>query len=879
MTADRTNRFPWIVFAVLAIVGSLAAQPKAVNGGVKFSFRGFARSVELVGDFNQWQRGADSLRRTVDGTWMCVRPVSPGVHQYKFIAQTDSARYVLDAGNPAAVDNYNNSSQNSVFTLTEDYRVLLQGYQPLPTKAMNDDYPKTGKTLYLNIIWHQHQPLYLDPASDQLQGPWVRTHGTKDYYDMASTVGGYPDVHFTVNLTSSLLLQLQEYYVDRLKPFVDLRKNRVNAKAYFARMAGKTDPWIDLALKPTAEFNATDRRYLLENVWNAFGVSEVVIGRFPQYARLKSRFAAVGSGGMTEQEMREIKFWFYLASFDPDFLESRQKLASGATIDLTDLVTKRADGTYTVNKTITEDDCNRIVAETYKILAAIVPIHRKLMYHPNTHKGQIEILTTPYYHPILPLIYDSDLAKLCQPNDPMPNRFHYPQDAEAQVEKAVHAYTRTFGVRPAGMWPAEGSVAHDIVPVLANQRIRWIATDQKILAHSRPAGQPCYYPYAVSADTIGGTGTDGVVVVFRETELSDKIGFVYQNYAGEDAADDFVRSVLRFVPQDGEPDRLLTVILDGENAWEWYRYDNDGKAFQHALYRKLTKLYETRQVVTTTVTEYIDGNPARDIPAHPVKSLPKLEWLWPGSWINANFDTWIGEDEENRAWNYLLTARKDLGASGLPQPDPSADAPRRNTKKWFAYKAWEALYAAEGSDWFWWYGTDQNAPAGDKPFDLAFITHLKNIYAFAKQAGGSMPERDFRPIISDVGASAARPSQGAMAQSTEDLMTVKIQCDARGMYVRKAIYVAGNLDALGRWVPNTVRMYDDGTHGDAAAADSIWTFELKLPVGTEVEYKFTNSGAEGSWSPGEELPGANRKFRVERTPDGVMTLLDRFGTF
>jgi alpha-amylase/alpha-mannosidase (GH57 family) len=293
-------------------------------------------------------------------------------------------------------------------------------------------------------------------------------------------------------------------------------------------------------------------------------------------------------------------------------------------------------------------------------------------------------------------------------------------------------------------------------------------------------------------------------VVFRETELSDKIGFVYKNYEGEYAADDFIRGVLKYVPNDDEPDRLLTVILDGENAWEWYRYDNDGKNFQNALYRKLSELFETRQVVTTTVTEYINGNPYRGVPAHPIQMLPKIEWLWPGSWINANYDTWIGEDEENRAWEYLLTARKDLEASGLSQPDPKKNSPKENTKSWYAFSAWESMYAAEGSDWFWWYGTDQNAPAGDKPFDLAYITHLRNIYKFARLAGAKMPKREFKPIITE--SLSGAPSQGTMAQSKKDLVRVLFQCDARGMYVRKSLYIAGNHEDLGSWIPNKIKL-------------------------------------------------------------------------
>jgi alpha-amylase/alpha-mannosidase (GH57 family) len=742
--------------------------------------------------------------------------------------------------------------------------------------SMNDSYPRTGKTLYLNIIWHQHQPLYLDPASDQLQGPWVRTHGTKDYYDMAAILEKYPDIHFTVNLTSSLLVQLQTYYVNRLGPFLNKKKNCIDERKYFAKYAGKTDPWIDIALKPTSEFNEHDLRYLLDNVWNAFGVNDTIISRFPQYRTLKEKFAQAGRKGLTEQDLREIKFWFFLAYFDPDFLDQKQELATGATVDLTDLVEKKPEGTYSLRKPIGDGDCNRIIAETVKILNAIVPIHKKLMYHPDSYKGQIEIVTTPFYHPILPLVYDSDLAKLCQPNDPMPSRFHYPKDAEMQVSKAIQAFRRVFGMKPTGMWPAEGAVAHDIISVFAHQGIQWIATDQKILERSKPGGQSPLYPYVIDAGP-DGKNKNAVVAVFRETSLSDKIGFVYKDFQGEDAADDFIREVLSYAPKDEEPDRLLTVILDGENAWEWYRYDNDGKNFQNALYRKLSNLFRTRQIVTATVTEYLRGNPIRGIPAHPPEMLPRIEWLWPGSWINANFDTWIGEDEENRAWEYLLQAREDLAQSGLQQPDPKAKTPKEETKAWFAFRAWESLYAAEGSDWFWWYGTDQNAPAGDKPFDLAFITHLRNIYKFAGLAGGKMPKRDFKPIIVENAQSVSRPGQGTMAQSKDETVRVTFQCDARGMYVRKSLYIAGNHKSLGNWVPNKVRMFDDGTHGDLKASDSIWTVEIDLPSGIEIEYKYTNSGAEGNWHPGEEFASLNRRIRIEPRGSQKMVVIDKFG--
>lgn len=733
----------------------------------------------------------------------------------------------------------------------------------------------TSPRLFLNIIWHQHQPLYLDPATDQLQGPWVRTHGTKDYYDMAAMIGRYPLIHATVNLTSPLLWQLEEFYVNRLKPFVNLRRNRINAAQYFARAGGRTDPWIDLALKPTREFNRRDLGFLAENTWNAFGVSEVMMSRFPEYRALREKFRALGIQGLSEQERREVKFWFYLANFDPDFLEGKVRLATGASVDLSGYVQRRPDGTWFLKTGVTEDDCNRMVAETYKVLSAIVPLHKKLMYRPGSYRGQIEIITTPFTHPILPLIYDSDLAKLCQPNDAMPQRFHYPHDADVHVAKAAAVYKQKFGILPSGMWPAEGSVAHDIVPVFGRNGIRWIATDEKILARSRPEGQPKYQAYGVHANH---GSENSVAIVFRDTELSDKIGFTYQTWKGEDAADDFIRHVRQYRPGPGESDRLLTVILDGENAWEWYRQDPEGKRFQNCLYQQLSELHEKGEVITSSVTEYLRGNPHRGVPAHPVESLPKLEWLWPGSWINANFDTWIGDSEENRAWEYLLMARKDLENSRVREPAPTAiRPPRKGTKGWFAYKAWEAMYAAEGSDWFWWYGTDQTAPAGDKPFDLAYITLLNNVYSFARKAGGKMPARSFAPIIPAMAGKGEGQAQASMAQSRDQMVTVIVHCDARDIYVRKALYIAGNLTELGDWVPNKVRMYDDGSNGDRKAGDNVWTISLRVPAGTHLEYKFTNSGAVGAWEPGEEFPGLHRTLAVQKQPGETLEVTNRFG--
>jgi len=861
----------------LLLAAAAPAQPKPAPDGVAFEYTAAAaKSVNLVGDFNGWSKDETPMRREGD-RWSAVLRLRPGVYQYKFVV--DGSEYVLDPVNPASVENYNSSGRNSVFALGEDGVVALQKEPVRPLANRSDDYsarPGT-KPLHLNIIWHQHQPLYVDPAQDALTGPWVRTHATKDYYDMTAMLREYPEIHVTVNLTSSLLHQLRTYYVDRIGPFVDRVQNRVDVRGFRAKWKGKTDPWIDLALTPAERFGEAERGYLYRNVWNAFGISEVQIARFPEYRALKSRLPKEGplpANLFTTQEMREIVFWFYLAHFDPDFLEGPVRLAGGAVVDLSDLVSRGPDGMYRLRRKVNQDDCNRMVAEAVKVSEAVIPLHRAMRYEGPGSRGQVEVITTPFYHPILPLIYDSDLARICQPNDALPSRFSFPEDADAQVAKAVRMYSEIFGAAPTGMWPGEGSVAQPVLDVLRRNGILWTASDVKVLARSRPSGMPNTTPYRFPAGKEPSGAARSMAVVFRDTELSDRIGFKYQTYDGEEAAEDFIRNILSLAPKEGEPDGLLTVILDGENAWEWYRKDNDAKVFLNALYRKLTRLHRDRQVITVTAGEYFEGNPSRGVAPHPVESLPAMEWLHPGSWINGNYDTWIGEPEENEAWEYLLRARRDLASTGFAPPDPAAPVPRKGTKEWHRFMAWESMYAAEGSDWFWWYGADQAAPAGDRPFDEAFRVHLKNVYSFARSAGASITPPAFAPIIR--GEQGPGSGQGAMAQSRET-QAVLFVCDARAVRVPEAVSIAGNTPDLGAWRPNTLRLYDDGRNGDEKAGDGFWSLLIDLPAGMEIQYKYTNSGREGDWA-GEEFAGRHRSFRLEKQSGGPVVRRDLFGS-
>jgi len=629
--------------------------------------------------------------------------------------------------------------------------------------------------------------------------------------------------------------------------------------AYERKAKGRTDPWLDLLVKPAEDFDESDRELLCRSPWGAFSINDVHIGRFPEFERLKTQYQSGVDGALSVQALREIKFWFVASCFDVSFLTGAVRLPSGHVCDLTDLVMRRPDGRFVARRKITERHCSRLLSEVYHVLANIVPFHRTLQYEPLTCTGQVELVTTPFAHPILPLLYDTETARRCQPSDSLPPRYHSPEDAETHVLKAMHEYRRYFERSPYGMWPGEGAVSHESMSLYARSGVRWIATDQQILERSLPAGLSHFSPHALSTDW------SDIVVFFRDTGLSDKIGFSYQTMSCADAVQDFVNHVMQSTRENDPSRKLVTVILDGENAWEWYRSDHDGREFLNRLYGELDRLYESRELITVTPSEYIFGNLQRGVPPHPPASLRRIEKLWPGSWINHSFRTWIGTGEKNKAWAYLLQARLDLERSGVPRPAADIEIPNPGTREWFAYQAWHALYAAEGSDWFWWCGSDPAVARTADVFDDAFRSHLRDVYEYGGEYGAAMPRRTFDPIVGRKPSKAAISTDshtGTMAKGERKHVRVMFTCRMPDDSDPTAIYVVGNLPQLGEWVPNKVRMYDDGTHGDAVGGDGTWSLALELPPNTVVEYKYTCDGTLGEWEQGQEFPAVNRTFIV-----------------
>ncbi len=545
--------------------------------------------------------------------------------------------------------------------------------------------------LYLAFLWHQHQPVYKDTAHPTQAGsyihPWVRLHAIRDYYSMAALVAEHPNVHLTINLTPALLWQIADY-VER----------------------GATDQTLELTLKPSEAMIYHEREAVLSTFFDAHWHHQI----FP-HPRYKELFIQRREGQpFSIQDIRDLQMWFNLAWYGSEFRTGEVQLVTGETASVRRFVEQGRD--------FGMDDIQAMLEVQYQIMRAVVPIHHQLQ-----ERGQIEVSTTPFYHPILPLLVDTDRATIDRPGARYPRRFNHPEDAQDQVRLAIEYYQRTFGMPPRGMWPAEGAVSQFVVPLFAQHKMYWIATDRGVLARSGRWGYHVDDPDVLCQPYRAEDNGHAVSVFFRDTQLSDAIGFRYSAYDDStQAARDFLREVKgRFAWRvTGGADRVLTVILDGENAWGAYR--EDACPFLHALYGLLENDPDVR---TATFAEYLAGNPDRGIAPHPLEEQTRVYELFTGSWIDENgsapgvdLGTWIGEAEENRGWELLGQARDVLTQAIATQQRAPA--------------AFEALYMAEGSDWFWWFGEDQDSGSDDE-FDDLFRTHLKNIY---RGLGGKPPE-------------------------------------------------------------------------------------------------------------------------------------------
>jgi alpha-amylase/alpha-mannosidase (GH57 family) len=735
-----------LIILVFGFIKITHAMVKSEDGEVKFSHTNAgAKSVYLVGEFNDWDNSSIPMKRDANGNWQIKVALSVGFYEYKFIVD---GKWTHDTANPPTVTN-NYGQPNSVFYLNSVGTVELRAPSIEDTQARKSSIAGDG-FIYLSIIWLQHQPYYLDASKDQLVGPWVRTHTTKDYYDMTAMIAEFPDIHATVSLTPVLLRQLEIYYVDRLKNFYLENENRIDAPAFMEKWQGKTDPWVDLMFKETSDFDADDEEYLFRAEWSCFSISRVIMNRFPEYAALRNK----NTEKFTTEDKRDLKCWFWLANFDPDFLTGAVELVDGSVVDLSDMVNTKDGPTWVRGRHFSEDHANRLVAEFYKIAHAVIPLHRKLKYNAKKHSGQVELITTPLFHPILPLLIDANAGM--SPSDRASDDldFKWEKDARLQIWYALNDHSARFSGQLLGMLPSEGSVSQEVVDLIAvpGFDVQWIATGDGVLAKSKPVGMIADTPYQVT-----GKSGKSIAVFFRDTHLSELVDFRYQRMQPEDAADDLIRQIRSKAPTSKEDTVQITILLVGENAWEWYEHDADVKQFLRSFYQKLSALQVDGRLMTVTPAEYLTGNPHRGITAHPIEDLPLIDSLWSGSWIRADFSTWIGEAEENRAWQWLARTRAVLEEYLISNPKVTITEPHSNVLS----KVFSEMFAAEGSDWTWWYGKDQNSGDGDIRFDMLFRNHLTQVYRELKAAGCDVEIPDIPSLLDD--SDGIKRGTGAMA--------------------------------------------------------------------------------------------------------------------
>jgi alpha-amylase/alpha-mannosidase (GH57 family) len=557
----------------------------------------------------------------------------------------------------------------------------------------------------LAFLWHQHQPYYPDDVGGENPMPWVRLHGVKDYYGMALHLLEFPEVRCTINLVPSLLLQIQ---------------------AYTER--GAVDEPLRVARVPADGLAEADCLYLLDNFFMAN--PDHMIRPLPRYYELYRRRAPGKNTArealrrFSERDFRDLQVLCNLAWIHP--------LAVARDADLRGLFAK--------GRGFTEADKHHVLDKHLEILRAVIPLHRRL-----AESGQIELTTTPFFHPILPLLFDKKLAREAMPDVKLPQYTGgYLEDAAIHVRRAVEFHAKTLGAPPRGLWPAEGSVCQPMVPLLARHGVRWIATDEEILSlsthgfvsrdHRGHVRNPehMYRPYAVRE------GDSELNIVFRDHALSDMIGFHYQRSLPGEAAKDFIGH-LEAIGQavTGDQPALVSIILDGENCWE--HYPGGGVAFLRALYEQCTR---TPGLRTVRVGDFLQEHPPRD----------KLPHLFAGSWIHHNFSIWVGQEDDNTAWDALHRTREHLRARARQQHIPPDSI----------QQAWEEVYIAEGSDWFWWYGDDHSS-AQDAVFDCLFRKHLQNVYLLL---GDTPPAALSRPIN--------RRGQRAIHTLPRSLLDIKI---------------------------------------------------------------------------------------------------------
>ncbi len=524
----------------------------------------------------------------------------------------------------------------------------------------------------LLFVWHLHQPYYGMPDAGDFFLPWVRLHAAKSYYDMGRMLEHHPEIRGTFNFSGSLIRQLCEISDD-----------------------GRRDRWWRWS---TTHPDRLDRRTRQQLVHHFFSVDadRCIKPRSRFYELYQQRHNQGIShcvAEWTDQQFLDLQVLFNLAWCG---FSARREF---------DAVAELEDK----GRQFTVDERDRLLEVQLEIVDRILPLYRRL-----ADRDQIEITVSPMYHPIIPLVIDTESAGRATPDRPRPTPSRAPECAARPVDEALELAEDVFGARPRGIWPSEGSVSPEAIALFAEADISWIATDEAVLRHSRGndwnRSRDLIRPWRL--------GDDSPRIFFRDHGLSDQIGFVYADHRPDEAVSRFVDDLHTIDDACGDEPGCVAVILDGENPWEYY--EDDGRLFLDALYDRLV---DDKQLVTTVPSDITDIDSGR------------LDHLHSGSWIDANFRIWIGHEETNDAWEWIRRADEHL----RDRADTTADLEA----------AQQFLCIAQGSDWFWWYGDDFVSEQQDV-FDALF----RHLVAGVWEALGTTPPPELEEPIHTTSAGA-----------------------------------------------------------------------------------------------------------------------------
>ncbi len=523
-----------------------------------------------------------------------------------------------------------------------------------------------AQPLKVAILWHQHQPPYENPITGQYEGPWVRMHGVNDYPWMAEVLLEFPEIKVTFDYTSTLLKQIQDY------------------------LSGKArDAYWRVSEKPASALTPEERAFVVERF---FDINPRFVEESPRYRELQAQKNR--GGAFTDQDLTDLRVLWNLLWINRDYIERDPRLRALRNKD----------------RGFTQEDLDYVLKKHLELMATILPLHRKLW-----EEGRIDLLTTPYYHPILPILLDKEAVRESNPALPLPKEpIAWPEDALWQVRSGKEYFRTLFGKEPLGMWPPEGAVSQKAAELYAREGIGFLVTDEAILGKSGFPVNPLTLTRLYRVEKDG----KRVVLFFRHRDLSDRIGFSYSQMPAQQAVEDFIAALLEIRRQviGQNPEAVLTIALDGENAWE--NYPENGNAFRRLLYKRLTEEQARGTLKTVRFSEVLG------LPSVPIARLGTGGWA-------GDFAMWAGEPEENEAWDRLSRARQAVLAYKEGGGNPQV-----------VEKAMGLVYAAQASDWFWWYGQDTGFP-NNPPFDEAFRVLLQAVY---QTLGQKPPEELFVAI-------------------------------------------------------------------------------------------------------------------------------------